>query len=114
MNTCNTIPESYQQRVYNNTLATVKCQIQQAENPTPAVVISVEAARVDNAIILDFLASEVALEEPEIRSTDPNIPLDNNYMDDKLHFGKPGASRDYDDEGDESDDRDAIRITSWR
>jgi hypothetical protein len=92
----------------------VKCQIQQAENPTPAVVISVEAARVDNAIILDFLASEVALEEPEIRSTDPNIPIDNNCTDDELHFGKPGAGRDYDDEGDDSDDRDAIRIASWR
>jgi hypothetical protein len=43
MNTWNTLPESYHQRVYNNTLATVKRQIQQAENPTPAVVISVEA-----------------------------------------------------------------------
>jgi hypothetical protein len=114
MNTCNTILESYQQRVYNNTLATVKCQIQQAENPTPAVVIRVEAARVDNAIILDFLASEVALEEPEIRSTDPNIPIDNTCTDDELHFGKPGAGRDYDDEGDTRDDRDAILIASWR
>ena len=45
MNTWNTQPESYQQRVYNNTLATVKRQIQQAENPTPAVVVSVEAER---------------------------------------------------------------------
>ena len=54
MNTWNTLPESYQQRVYNNTLATVKRQIQQAENPTPAVVICVEAARVDNAILLDY------------------------------------------------------------
>jgi len=50
MNTWNTLPESYQQRVYKNTLAIVKRQIQQAENPTPAVVISVEAARVDNTI----------------------------------------------------------------
>ena len=41
MNTWNTLPESYQPRVYNNTLPTVKRQIQQAENPTPAVVISV-------------------------------------------------------------------------
>jgi hypothetical protein len=70
MNTWNTVPESYQQRVYNNTLATVKRQIQQAENPTPAVVISVEAARVDNAILLDYLTSEVALEHPEIGRTD--------------------------------------------
>jgi len=64
MNTWNTLPESYQWRVYNNTLATVKRQIQQAENPTPAVVLSMEAARVDNAIHLDYSASEVALEEP--------------------------------------------------
>jgi len=78
MNTWNTLPESYQQRVYNNTLATVKRQIQQAENPTPAVVIGVEAARVDNAILLDYLNSEVGLEEPEIGSTDSNIPIDNN------------------------------------
>jgi len=53
MNTWNTLPDSYPQRVYTNTLATVKRQIQQAENPTPAVVISVEAVCVDNAILLD-------------------------------------------------------------
>jgi hypothetical protein len=47
--------------VYNYTLATGKHQIQQAENPTPAVVISVEAALVDNAILLDYLTSEVVL-----------------------------------------------------
>jgi hypothetical protein len=99
--------------VSNNTLATVKRQIQQAENPTPAVVISVEAAPVDNAILLDYLASEEALEEPEIGSTDPNIPIDNNCMDDKLHFGMPAGSGDYEDEGDESDDRDAIPTASW-
>jgi len=64
MNTWNTLPESYQQRVYNNTLATVKRQIQQVENPTPAMMISVDAARVDNAINLGYMASEVALEEP--------------------------------------------------
>jgi hypothetical protein len=41
MNTLNTLLKSYQHRVYKNTLATVKWRIQQAENPTPAVVISV-------------------------------------------------------------------------
>jgi len=64
MNTWNTLLESYQQRVYNNTHATVKRQIQQAENPMPAMVISVEAACVDNAILLDRLTPELALEEP--------------------------------------------------
>jgi hypothetical protein len=61
MNTCNTLRESYQQRVYTNNLATVKRQIQQAENPTPAVVISVDATRVHNTILHDYLTSEVAL-----------------------------------------------------
>jgi len=86
MSTWNTLPKSYQQRVYENTLATVKCQIRPAENPTPAEVITTEAARVDNAILLDYLTSEVALEESEIGSTDPNIPIDNNCTDDELHF----------------------------
>jgi len=112
MNIWNTPPESYQQRVYNITLATVNHQMQPAENPTPAVVISVEAARVDNGIFLDYLASEVALEEPEIGSTDPKIPIDNNCTDDKLHFGMPGGSMDYKDEGNDSDDRDAILTAS--
>jgi hypothetical protein len=44
----------------------VKHQIQQAENPTPAIVNSVEAAHVDNAILLEYLTSEVALENPQI------------------------------------------------
>ena len=114
INTWNTLPESYQQRVYNNTFATVKRQIQQAENPTPAVVLSVEAAHVDNGILLEYLTSEVALEEPVIRSTDPNIPIDNNCMDDELHFGKPVGSADYKDEDDGSDVRNAIPTVSLR
>jgi len=102
MNTWNTLPESYQQRVYNNTLATVKRQIQQAENPTPGVVISVEPARVDNAIIFDYLTSEVAPKIPEIGSTDSNIPMNNNCTDDELHFGMPGRSAHFEDDGYES------------
>jgi hypothetical protein len=113
MTTWNTLPESYQQRLYKNTLATVKRRIHQAENPTPAVVISTEAARVDNTGLLDNLTSEVDLEEPEIGSTDPNIPIDNNCMDDRVHFGMPGGCEDYDDEGDEIDDSNAIPTTRW-
>jgi len=114
MNTRNALPESYQQWVYKNTLATVKHQIQQAENPIPAVVISVEAARIDNAVLLDYLTPKAALEEPEIGSTDPNILIDNNCTDDKLHFGLPGGSGDCSDEGDKSDERDAIPTASWQ
>jgi len=114
MNTWNTLPESYQHRVYTNTVATVKHQIQQAENPTPDVLISVGAAHVHNAILLDYLASEVALEEPQIGSNDPNNTIENNCTDDELHFGMPGGSGDYEDEDDESDDRDAIPTGSRR
>jgi len=63
-NTWKTLPESYQQRVYESTLATVKRQIQQAEHLMPAVVISREAARIDNDVRHDYSTSEVALEEP--------------------------------------------------
>jgi hypothetical protein len=89
--------------LYNNTLAAVKRQIQQAENPMPAMVMSVEAAHVDNAILLDYLTTKVALEEPEIGSTDPNNPIDNNCTCAELHFGMPGGCRDIEDGGDESD-----------
>jgi len=114
MNTWNTLPESYQHRVYNNTLATVKHPIQQAENPMPAVVISVEAAGVDNAMFIDYLASEVALEDPEIGSTDANIPIDNNCTADKLQFGMPGDSGNYKDKGDESDVHNTIPTANRR
>jgi len=103
MDTWNTLQEIYQQRVYNNTLATFKCQIQQAENRTPAVVISVQAVSVDNALLLDYFTSEVGLEEPEIGSADPNIRIEDNCTDDELHFGIPGGSENFEDEGDKSD-----------
>jgi hypothetical protein len=61
MNTWDSLLESYQLRVYKNTLPTFRCRIQQAENPMPAMVISVETARVDNAILLDHLTSEEAV-----------------------------------------------------
>jgi hypothetical protein len=103
MNTWNTLPEGYQQRVYSNTLATVKHQIQQAENAKPAVVISMQAAWVDNSILLDYLTSEVAIEEPEIGSTAQTILIENNCTNHELHFGMLGGSVDFEDEGDVSD-----------
>jgi len=113
MNTWNTLPESYQQRVYNNTHVTVKCQIQQAgDNPTPAVVIHVEAAHDDNAILHNYLTSKVALEEPEIGSTDPNIPIDNNCRNHELYFRMPAGSGDHEAEGDKRDVQDAIPSAS--
>ena len=114
MNTGNTLPESYQQRVYKITLAPVKRQIQQAENPTPSVVISVESARVDDAILHDCLTCEVALEKPEIGSNDPEIPIDNNCTDDELHFRMPGGSGDCAHGGDKIDVRYAIPTTRWQ
>jgi len=114
MNPWNTLPESYQHKVCNNNPTTVMHQIQQAENPTPGVVISVEAAGVDNAILFEYLSSEVAPEEPEIGSTEPNIAIVNNSMDDDLHFGMPVGSADYEDDGDECDLWDAILTVSRR
>jgi len=64
MNTWNIPPESFQQTVNNNTRVIVGHQIQQAEIPTPAVVISVETVPVDDAILLDYSTSEAAHEEP--------------------------------------------------
>jgi len=114
INTWNTLPESYQQRVNNNTLATVKRQIQQTENPMPTVVISVEAGCVDNAIVVDYLTSTVALEEPEIRSTDPNIPIENNCTYDNVHTGMPGGCGNFQNVGNKIDVRNAIPIASQR
>jgi hypothetical protein len=114
MNTWNTLPESYQQRVYNNTLATVKCQIHQAEDPTPAVVISMEAAHVDNAILLDHLASKMALDEPEIGITDLNIPIDKIAPMTNFISGCHGAAGITKMKGDESDDCEAIPTASRR
>jgi hypothetical protein len=74
-------------RVYKNSFATVKHQIQQVENPTPAMVISVAAAQVKNTNLHDYYTSEVALEELEIGSTDPNILIDNNCRYNKMHLG---------------------------
>jgi hypothetical protein len=103
MNTWNTLPVSYQQRVYNNSLARVKRQMQQTENPIPAMVICMEAARVENAILLDYSISKVALGETEIGSTDSYIPIENNCTDDELHFGMLGGIGDFEDAGDETD-----------
>jgi len=113
-NTWNALPETYQQRVYRNTLSTVKRLIQQVENPTPAVVISMDAGHVDNAIVLDYLTSEVVVAQPEIRSTDVNIPIDNKYIDDKQHFGIPVGSGDFEDQGDASDERNIFPMASRR
>jgi hypothetical protein len=114
MNTWNPLLESYQQWVYKNTLATVKCHIQHLENPTPAEVISNEAAHVDNAIHLECGTSKVAFEESEIRSTHPNILIDIRCTDDHLHFGIPCSCNDYDDDGDEINRCNEIPSTSRR
>jgi hypothetical protein len=63
-----------------------------------------------------LLIVEVACKEPEIGSTDPNLPTDNNCTDEILHFGLPVGIGDYKDAGDESDTRDAIptaRVRRW-
>jgi hypothetical protein len=83
----NTLPESYQRRVYEYTLVTAWCQTQKEENPMPAIVISMEVVHVDNAIPLEYMTFNVALEEPEIRNTDTKITIYNNCTDNELYFG---------------------------
>jgi len=78
------------------------------------MVISMEPGRVDNSILLDYLTSKVALDEPKIESTDRNILLDNTCTHERLHFWMPGGSRDYHNECDECDTRNAIPIPDWR
>jgi len=112
MNTCSTLPESYQQRMYEISLATIKHQIQQAENSQPALVNSMGEWHVGSDIILDYLTYEVVLEKPVIRSTDPEIPIPNNCTDVELHFGRPWRRKEYKDEGDEINGSHAIPTTS--
>jgi len=95
MNTWNTLhTKSYQQRVYENILATVKRQIPQVWNPTPAEFISREAALDGNVVLPDYLTSEVVLEDKEFGSTDCNNRIDNNCTDDRLCISIPGGSQD--------------------
>jgi hypothetical protein len=110
MNTWNTLPERYHQRVYHNNLGTVECHSQEAENPTLAMVISVEATHVDSDILLEYWTPNVTLEEPEIRNTGPNILTENTCMENEIQFRIAGASRDYEDESVRSLVRNAIPI----
>jgi hypothetical protein len=67
-----------------------------------------EAARVENAILRKYLNSEVALEDHEIRRTDPNMMKDHNWRDDELHFRMPEGCGDYQDKGDQREVCDVI------
>jgi hypothetical protein len=112
MNTWNTLPESYQPRVYNNNFPTHKRQIQQADSTIPAIVIGVDTARVDNVIHLHSWHSKVPLEEPEIGCTHPIIPIHTNCTYDENNCGLPGGRGDYEKDGDDSNMRNAIPTAS--
>jgi hypothetical protein len=71
-----------------------------------------EAARFYNAILRDNLNSKVALGESDISCTNPNILVVNDCADNKLHIEITVGSRDYEDEGDESDQCEAIPTDS--
>jgi hypothetical protein len=75
-----------------------------------------EAVSIDKVVLLDYMTSKEALEEPKIGRTDPSMPIDHNCMDEKLYFGLPGGSGDYQDESDKSDERNTIPTASrrWR
>jgi hypothetical protein len=94
--------------VNNNSLATVKYQIEQEEKPMPAVVITMEPARFINTLLLDYVTSKVGFVETEIKITDPHILVLNKCMDDKLHVLMARGSGDYENENNESDKYNAI------
>jgi len=54
------------------------------------VGISVEAVHVNCAIFHEYFTSEVVLEDPEIGSTDPNIPTKYKCVHDEQYFGTTG------------------------
>jgi hypothetical protein len=112
MNTWNILPESYQQRVYIITSATVKGRNRQVENQLAAVVIRIEAAHVDNVIPHYRLTSNVGLHDLEIRRTDPNITTDNYCMDFKIPCGMPQGNGEYENKGDKSNQYDTIPTIS--
>jgi len=66
MNTEITVLEGYYQGAYKNTLATIKHLTNQVVHLTPYMIITIDAVPVDNAMQLDYLAPDVALEEPNI------------------------------------------------
>jgi len=113
LNTWNTILERYQQRVNKNTLATVKRQIQKVEDPLTAMMINVEAARIDNAILRDYMPSKAALEDHGIGRADAKIAINNHCMEVELYFSMPGVSGEYNGDREASNERVAI-ITANR
>jgi hypothetical protein len=70
------------------------------------------ATGVKTGILLYYVSSEVVLMKPEIRSTYPNIPIDNDWTDDELHCSIPRGCKDYDDGVDESEGSHAISTAS--
>ncbi|KAF8542576.1 hypothetical protein BDD12DRAFT_802787 [Trichophaea hybrida] len=71
-----------------------------------------EAALVGNAILFDYVTSKVALVKPEIRSTDPSIPIDINCTDEAPDYSMPGVWEEYNDECEEIEASNAIPMRS--
>ena len=113
-NTWNSQSECYQLKVYNITLATVRYDIQPAENRTLAIVISIEAAQVHIAIDHDYWTSKVALEEPEFRSTYQYLLRHNNCTGNKQHCQMLESSRNREDSDEEGEKHDVLPTTDWR
>jgi hypothetical protein len=73
-----------------------------------------QAELVEHAMLLEYLTCEVALGEPRIRSTSLNIPIDNNFMVDKLHLRMPDGSGNLKDEGVQRTEHNAICTSIWQ
>jgi hypothetical protein len=54
------------------------------------------------------------IQELDIGSTDPNIPIDNTCTNDKLHFRMLWARTNNIVDGKEKDQSDAIPVANWQ
>jgi hypothetical protein len=68
----------------------------------------VEAAHVDNPVLLDYLTTPVMLEETEIGNTDRNIPNVTNCLDDEPNPGMAVGWAGYKEQRDEIFEHHAI------
>ena len=88
MNTWNVLPPPYRRRVHQNTLATVKKRILDADTTVANAPISTKAAQVDEQLLARFLTTDAPLEEPKIgsRMEPGDMPVDIDEYEEMVSF----------------------------
>jgi hypothetical protein len=80
----------------------------------PAVFIYVKGAFMDNAILLEYLTSNVAVTKPEIGCTHITVMVNSQFRDDKLYIWMAGDSGDFENDGDTIKELNAFPTPSLR